>query len=362
MENLSKDKIQTEVLRVVKPHPRCGVNLGMGVGKTYLAIKHMLERYTDTVLFLYVIPNNDRIKGFKDELKKHNLEFLVEHIIFVTYLSLNKKVPKDFDYVYFDEAHKLRIKHNLFLSNYSGHMFGFTGTWPDDKSEAGQLLKKYMPLVYTYKTTTAIDDNLLNDYKIYVHELELDNKNTYRTKFAMTSELKDYQMWSRKLDKADPYEVKHLRIMRMKSMQKYNTKVEYAKKLLEYQQVKALVFTDYTEQADYICKHSFHSKNKLSKANLEMFKSGEITKLSSVNQLAEGENVEDLIVGIVLHSYANQEKLAQKIGRFLRLNTKEKSIIHVMYYKNTVDEKWLKSALKNFHQSKIFKFQWPSYT
>lgn len=40
-------------------------------------------------------------------------------------------------------------------------------------------------------------------------------------------------------------------------------------------------------------------------------------------------------------------------GRLLRLNPSETSTCHVLCYKDTVDEKWVETALKNFDESKI---------
>lgn len=40
-------------------------------------------------------------------------------------------------------------------------------------------------------------------------------------------------------------------------------------------------------------------------------------------------------------------------GRLLRLNPSETSTCHVLCYKDTVDEKWVKTALKDFDESKI---------
>lgn len=87
-----------------------------------------------------------------------------------------------------------------------------------------------------------------------------------------------------------------------------------------------------------------------------MFINGEINKLSSVLQIAEGANIPNLKTGIIMHAYANEKKLSQKIGRFLRLNPNDTCIVHVLCYKDTIDVQWLKSALKDFDNSKIFKY------
>ena len=40
-------------------------------------------------------------------------------------------------------------------------------------------------------------------------------------------------------------------------------------------------------------------------------------------------------------------------GRLLRLNPNDKSTIHILCYRNTIDEDWVKSALADYDQTKI---------
>ena len=121
---------------------------------------------------------------------------------------------------------------------------------------------------------------------------------------------------------------------------------------------KCIVFCNTQAQADRICKYSVHSENPDAEHNLEMFKRDKITELSCVLQLNEGVNVPDLKAGIILHSYGNERKASQRIGRLLRLNPDDKANVHILCYKDTVDEKWVKEALESFDQSKIV---WKDY-
>ena len=84
-----------------------------------------------------------------------------------------------------------------------------------------------------------------------------------------------------------------------------------------------------------------------------MFKLGKVKKLSTVLQLNEGINIPDLKQGIIMHAYGNERKASQRIGRLLRLNPDDKAIVHILCYKDTVDEKWVKDALEGFDQTKI---------
>ena len=92
--------------------------------------------------------------------------------------------------------------------------------------------------------------------------------------------------------------------------------------------------------------------------NLRLFKEDKIDKLSCVLQLSEGVNIPNLKQGIIMHAYGNERKSAQRIGRLLRLNPKEKAVVHILCYVNTVDEKWVKSALDGLDQTKI---EWKNY-
>lgn len=352
-----KDVIQKECLAAIGSKRLAGAVLGTGAGKTLLGLKHMVRQYHDTAMFLVVAPKVSIHNEWLMQAREHGLEYLIPHITFTTYLSLHKQ-PNSFDVVYFDECHNAKLKHAEWMKWCKGILIGLTGTYPKYKaSESYKVCSHYFPVVYTYTIADGIADNMLNDYKIYVHLLDLSKNKTFRTsRGALTSEANSYAMWCKVVDNAPPHQEMIKRVMRMKAIQSYTTKVKYAKKLLNMQTEKTLVFTDYTDQADSICDHVYHSKEKKSKENLDLFRSGKISRLASVLQIAEGANIPNLKVGIIMHAYANEKKLAQKIGRFLRLNPNQTSIIHVLCYNNTVDLQWCKRSLRDFDKKKVFVY------
>lgn len=352
-----KSEIQAACLSAIEGRKYSGVILGTGSGKTLLGLKHMASQYTDTALFLVVAPKLSIHDEWINQAKQHGFEFLIPHMKFITYLSLTK-ADYHYDYVYLDECHNAKLKHGDWLRRYNGPVLGMTGTYPKYKtSESFKVCDEFCPVVYKYEISDGIADHMLNDYRIYVHVLELSNKPVVLTKQGnVTTEVKDYAKWTNVVNNAKPHSIAMMRIMRMKAIQSYTTKVEYAKRLLNQQTDKTLVFTDFTNQADVICQHVYHSKEKKSKENLELFTSGKINKLASVQQISEGANIPNLKVGIIMHSYANEKKLRQKIGRFLRLNPDDTCIVHVLCYNNTVDMQWCKTALKDFDKQKIFKY------
>ena len=354
---VNKDTIQADCLKEIGNNKHCGVELGTGTGKTLLGLKHMSKQYHDSIMFLVVAPTLAIHREWKEQAIKHGYSELLSHIKFVTYISLYKE-QTDYDYVYLDECHNLKNKHAEWLRLHKGSILGMTGTYPKKRtSESFKVCQEFCTLVHSYNIDEGIADKVLNDYKIYVHMLDL-NSNVYFNSSTNKTicETQNYGMWTNLINKAAPSKIKLMRIMRMKAIQSYETKVNYAVKLLNNQVDKTLVFADYTKQADMICEYVYHSKDKKSDDNLKMFKSGAINKLSSVQQMAEGVNIPELKTGIILHSYSDEKKLKQKIGRFLRLNPTEKCTIHLLCYRNTIDEKWCKNALKDFDNKKIYKY------
>jgi superfamily II DNA or RNA helicase len=107
------------------------------------------------------------------------------------------------------------------------------------------------------------------------------------------------------------------------------------------------------DQAHKMSAHSYTSKNPKSEANLKLFKSGEIDKLSCVLQLSEGVNIPGLRAGIIMHSYGNERKSSQRIGRLLRLNPTDTATMHMLCYTGTIDERWTANSLEDFDKTKI---------
>ena len=354
----TKDIIQQEALEAISGK-RCGtMALSVGTGKTLVGLKHMASLYHDNAFFLVVAPKVSIYKSWKDDAKKFGMEYLIPHITFTTYLSLTKQ-DLDYEAVYLDEAHSLLNSHAWWLSIYQGNLIGLTGTPPKmDYSEKGKLFKKFIPVVYKYVTDEAVEDNILNDYEIMVHMIDLDTRHNVKAgkapKFFYTSEKANYDYWTGRCAKAKPgKEVQIMRIMRMKAIMAFPSKVAYAKELLNRMGDKTILFANTQEQADSFGIESYHSNNPSSEYNLEDFKNGTIDQLSCVLQLSEGINIPNLKVGIIMHAYGNERKSSQRIGRLLRLNPNDKSMIHILCYRNTIDEDWVKSALEDYDQTKI---------
>jgi superfamily II DNA or RNA helicase len=335
----------------------------MRVGKTLIALQHLNRLYIErmNLRVLVVVPKLSIIKSWKDEATKFGLEHLSSLITFSTYLSLNKQ-DLNYDIIVLDEAHNLLPSHDEHLSKFKGEILGLTGTPPRrENSEKGRLFKKHCPIIYNYLTETAITDNILNDYRIIVHMISLNDKKTLAVntknggKF-FTSEQDSYNYWTQQLMEANTPQKKQMSsIMRMKAMMGFTSKQHYTKDLLTHIDEKCIVFCNTKDQADAVCAHTYHSTNKEeeNEKTLELFKLGIIDKLSCVLQISEGITIPGLRVIVMQHTYGNEKKFAQRFGRCLGLSAEEIATVHLMCYENTQDEVWVKSALQDLDQSKI---------
>ena len=368
-----RDEIQTQALDIAHKYKRCGLGISMGVGKTLIGLKYikqLQDKNMNKLNVLVVAPKLAIFESWKDDAKKFNLpQEVIDKIEFTTYLSLNKLNPAAYDVIVLDECHSLLYSHTPFLSIFNGRILGLTGTPPRyDKSEKGEMVGTFCPIVYKYITDDAVEDNILNDYRIIVHKMYLSEENKLlielKNKKFYTSERKNYDYWTQRCADADSKkEMQITSVMRMRALMDFKTKEIYTKNLLSEIEDKCIVFANTQDQADRICRHSVHSNNPDADINLESFKSGNIDKLSCVLQLNEGINIPELKAGIIMHAYGNERKSSQRIGRLLRLNPDETAMVHILCYKNTVDERWVTEALKDLDPDKIkyFDVKLPSH-
>jgi superfamily II DNA or RNA helicase len=357
-----RDQVQKDALDIALKHKRCGLGISMGVGKTLIGLKYInhYRGLDKKVRVLVVAPKLSIFDSWRNDAATFNIN--MENVEFTTYLSLNKYDCQKYDIVVLDESHSLLDSHVSFLGCYTGRILGLTGTPPRyDKSEKGRMVNQFCPIVFKYITDTAVEDNILNDYRIIVHRMALSEVSNIPVKLKektfYTSEVKNYQYWGQRFMQATSKKQEQIAsIMRMKALMGFKTKEVYAKNLLDEIEDKCILFCNTQEQADKLCVHSYHSNNPDSEENLQEFKKGNINKLSCVLQLNEGVNIPNLRAGIIMHAYGNERKSSQRIGRLLRLNPEDTAVIHILCYANTVDDKWVIEALKDLDQSKIKYF------
>ena len=359
-----RDEIQQEALDMAIANKRCGLGISMGVGKTLIGLRY-IDYYQQANMkklrVLIVAPKVSIFDSWDSDAAKFGIS--LDNAEYTTYLSLHKKNPGHYDIVVLDECHSLLISHTVFLAQFTGRILGLTGTPPRHfQSEKGKMVHQFCPILYKYITDDAVSDDILNDYRIIVHTMPISNINSLPVnmkdgKQFYTSERKSYDYWTKRIAGAQSKKQEQIAsVMRMRVLMDFRTKETYVKKLLGDIEDKCIIFCNTQDQADRICKNSYHSNNEESEQNLQDFKKGKISELSCVLQLNEGINIPELRAGIIMHAYGNERKSSQRLGRLLRLNPTETAYVHILCYKDTVDERWVAEALRDLDPRKIKYF------
>ena len=367
-----KQALQDHVLGVIKGRQLAGVAVAMGVGKTLIGLRDMARVLAENQLlgptttpFLVAAPTQAILDSWPQEARKFGLTYLLDAITFTTYRSLSKVLDQGrFHKLYLDECHALKDSHEPGLKAHVArrqYILGLTGTPPaQPDSEKGRLVATYCPMLVDYTTDEAVLAGLLNDYRLVVHRLPLSSVRDYVVTLKSgsqftTSERENYQYWSKRLANAaqDALPVETLRLLRMQALMHFPGKGRYMAHLASQFTEKVLLFTCNQQQAEQQAEHTYHSKNKHSQANLDLFNAGTIERLACVAQLSEGVNIPNLRVGIIWHAFGNERKAAQRIGRLLRLNPDQTATVHLLMYQDTVDEYWVEQALAAFDPTKI---------
>jgi superfamily II DNA or RNA helicase len=358
----TREEIQIEAATESLLHYKCGLALSMRVGKTKIALMNLEQRYFSGIRALVVAPKTIIFKGWKEDILKFGYQRFEECITYVTYRSLHKLNPDDYDIVYLDEFHSLKYSHIEFLSAFKGKIVGLTGTEPTfEGSEKYKMMEAFCPVVYRYTTDDAVNDKVLNDYRVFVHLLDLSRQKNIKVETKnnsfYTSELMSYSHLCKRVEEAESEsQLSMARLFRMKAMMEFPTKEKYADILMKYIKHKMIVFANTKKQADRLCQFSYHSSNKSSDANLNLLKDDIISQMSCVGQISEGVTIPGVKACVILHAYANNSKLAQRAGRALGLDTSEVADIHVLCFRDTEDVKWVNSSLEGFDENKITYF------
>ena len=346
-----KDEVQQLALDSVLKFRRSGVVLSVGAGKTKLGLMYLSKVGGKTLI---LVPKLDIIKSWTDDAHKFNYSDLIDNITFSTYLSLKKQDLTQYQNVVMDEAHNLLLHQDPHLRTFTGNILGLTGT-PPRQQDKKTMMDRYYPIRYTFKMDKAVEAGMLNDYRIFVHKLDLSTVKNLPVKNFMVSERSNYEYASKRIEMASTDKSRMFaHINRVNVLKQFKTKERYTSVLLKSipEVEKCIIFANTIDQAERLCSYSHHSK--MDGDYLNAFKEGMITRLSCVEQLSEGINIKDLKHAIILHTFSGTSpKSRQKVGRLMRLNTNELAHIHILCYKDTVDEKWVESVLEDFDPTKI---------
>ncbi len=388
---MNKDIIQNEIAELSKIHNNMLLTLSTGVGKSraFIKIQTLQPEPPKTLL---VVAERAHIDNWIEEYNIFNREPLKNTTI-ICYASLHKYSNSSFDIICLDEVHHLTAKRCAILNSIKAKkVFGLSATMDQQKKDAFRLvclcLTNHNFFEYKISLNKAIKNNLLPVPVIIPMTLTLDDtlpteiieikKGSKRPATTVSTNLKSRGFYLKKYKEiklicACTQKEKYLYLCEQmdSARQRYmclykqylknawlqwglkrkrylaELKTNVAKTLLKsLPNKRILIFCGSIAQANALGakKNIINSQVSNCEEIIKNFNSGKIDTLFCVNMLREGQNLQNVDLGIIIQLDGVDISFYQRVGRCLRSVNPE---IYVLYYKGTKDEEyWLRSIEK----------------
>ena len=354
---------------------------GTGFGKSrvgILAIDYILKQKSrsNKKSALILVPTVQLQDQFREEFTKWGVEDCLEHVEILCYQSAYKLKGHHYDIVVCDEIHLgLSPKYReFFVNNVYDSLLCMTATLPEEP-EYKVKLHMLAPTVYHITLDQCVDLGIVAPYKIYCKPLTLtpteasdyksvNNKFVYYKyklgQFDAFNEAKRI-MGDRNAsgeEKASAAQFYRCIRERKKIVDFAENKItEFKKLVVNNSDKKILVFSGANDFTDRLAKSVdplavvYHSKKtkKQKTSALEAFKDGSKNILCSTKALNQGFDVPNANMGIICGLTSKSLSMIQRVGRLIRFQEGKVGDIYILYVKDSQEEKWLKSAVKDLN-------------
>jgi len=328
--------------------------LRFGKTRTALLIIHKLLPKKSKILISY--PDNNIKESWETDIAKFSSDDY-EYIL-TNSSSLKKHLNVKYDMFIIDEIHALserELDYCMTIQSNSSYLLGLSGTLGYQITETLRIYLLAEKIV-TYTVEQAIQDEIVSNYKVYIHQVPLDTKVLKKnSKGKLVSEKTQYDNMTRMIDYklAKGQRVSSLiYFTRTRILQGSISKLNKTKELLA-QEGRFLVFTGLIKVAEKLGIPYHHSKKKSSE-DFDKFQNGTYDKLALAASGKMGVTYKNLD-GIILPSFTgNTEDTTQILFRAILLDFKGKEAkIHIITSNEEAELKKLRQSLRMLNKDKI---------
>ena len=393
---MTRLEIEKRALSLAIDNKILALEFATGVGKSKIALDIILKQWVSSgkksdLKVLIVIAELAHHDNWKNEMIKWKHQELWEKITIVTYASLKNHVNCQYDVIILDEAHHIGSEIRLdIISNIQFNKLLLLS------ATIGESLKSFLSSTFkinveTFKITLqqAIDWKLLPIPEVVLIPLKLDYTirnqkiieewgkkhsrvkyvSTYKDRWTylknrkrypnvtltiMATEWEVYQYYTKKFEyykkvyfnsRTLPSKNKWLQIGSQRKRFLGELKTKYVTQFLKDVEDKRFIcFCTSIDQAELLGgNNAIHSKKKNSLQIIDEFNGGGRNSLFAVGMLQEGQNLNNIDLGIIVQLDGIERSFIQRFGRVLRANN---PIQYIFYYKNTRDEEYLTKILE----------------
>lgn len=364
-----RDIIQTKAVSDIIGHELHGIaEIAPRVGKSKIVIDALKQVEIPSHVHIHIsVPFKQIIKSWKEEFKK----WYPDNNLNVTY-GLHKNIGKEGrgqNLIIVDEFQKIKNKKYddlLFLAQLESRILGLSGFMNKESWNRASEMK--LPRISHYPVNQAINDGIISDFEILAIPLQLNRtvanvKSGNKQKTFYTSEEQNYNYYTKRFNEARMSNNHRFKMsvasMRANGIYNYKTKIDATKEFLSRidPRLKVLTFTARINVANELCAYTHHSKSEVREGdvdNLTKFQRGDINSLAVCETVSMGVTIPNLKVGVFHQIRASDEDHLQKMLRLCNIDdVSRKANIYIFYFKDTVDEDWMMSALKSVDRSKV---------
>lgn len=395
---MTREEIQKSSLQLIENNRNIALKWSTSLGKSRAAIEMMnwLIEKKSTLNVLILVAETAHKNNWKNEFHKWNLNPKIKYTI-ECYNSLKKYDNTMWDVLILDEVHHIYTEKRIDVLRTinSKYVIALSATFKDDiLCTLNDLFGTFTVSNISFKK--AIDWNILPEPKVYVIPLTLNNtkqdcsiieewgKDHLRKEIKCSFE----ERWKYLKNKESLPNVKL--IISCTQQQKYNYLCEqfeywknrYFQSNIVYMKNKWLragserkIFLgelktpivypliQKLKNRRFICfctsilqaealggNNAIHSKMRNPLKTLNEFNEGLKNSIFCVGMLQEGQNLNNIQIGIIVQLDGQERVFIQKFGRSMRADS---PIQCIFYYKNTRDEEYLKKALESIDDKYI---------
>lgn len=337
---MTRQELQSLGAQAILDNKKCLLALSPRSGKTKLTLD-ALAKIPGNILIS--VPSEFMIDVWKAECQKWAFKNPLR-LFFTCHASLHRQ--SEFKTLVLDECHsaisEIRIEGIKQIK--ADRIIGLSGSL---SKKAREILKEKLNLEVKleYSVDSAVSNNVIKDYQIYVHQVPLSS-----------TEQKDYIKLTSIVNWAKEKGGKTLMFSSLKRgrwLYNLKSKNNYAKNFIKNLD-RYILFSQLKVVANELCSNVYHSN--ISEQIVADFQSGIINSLGVVKLLNEGFTPVNLDTVVIVAVNSSEISAIQRILRALTKEEESKiANIHIIVSKNTVEsDKWLLNALQSFSRSKIF--------
>ena len=360
MKNSEKTKIQKEIVDLLDPKPHGRLLLAPRLGKTKLVIDIIKKNKPESILWVTPMPHLAEVE-IPEEFETWKAKKFLPKLKTTTWKSLNK-IKGHFTMIILDEeqfATENNTEHLISGELSADYIISMTGAQTKHENKNVIYDRLNLPVLYKFDINEAVDTGILSNYTIKVVEIPMSTEmniqaGNAKVKF-LTSEEANYKYLTKSMMDAinqKRFDAKFKILGRMRAVYNSPSKTAAAINIIQNLKGRKLIFSASIDQAEKLSKNTYHSKTD--NTNLKAFIKGDIDEVAMVNTGGVGTTYKS--VDHLFMTQADSDKnglTTQKICRTLLYQEGYEATIWILCLVGTQDEKWVKSALENFDQSKV---------